>query len=73
MKGIMTLLSKYKAKELPSATELGLPQIDWLEIYYDKMGTERGKPLTYKERSWNIPGESDPSGWSDEVWAEWRD
>jgi hypothetical protein len=53
---------QFTSKTLPSAKDLNLNQEQWLNIYWNKIGLERGKKLTDSEKAWNIPKISDPWG-----------
>jgi len=60
-----------KAADMPSARACGLKQQQWLDIYWSKLGREKGLPLTNNEKAWNIPKKSDEMQWSSEQWGEW--
>jgi hypothetical protein len=55
LKEILSILSEYKADQLPSPRELALSEETWLQIYWTKVGKERGRSVSQKERSWDTP------------------
>jgi hypothetical protein len=56
-------------KKKYSNTKVKSPsQTKWLVAYWKKCGH-----TTDTRRMWNVPGESDESGWDDETWASWVD
>ena len=55
---LQNLLSTYKAKDLPSPLTCNLSQETWLHIYWEKLGEERGHPLSKEETPYNIPTDS---------------
>lgn len=52
------LLSSYSSENLPMPLTCGLSQATWLHIYWEKLGKERGKPLSQEEKSYHIPVDS---------------
>lgn len=65
--------AQYSSKTLPSASVLKLNQRAWLEVYWKKLGDERGKELSDADKAWNIPQKSDPLDWSENAWETWID
>ena len=61
-KALHDLFSKYTSKTLPDARDVGLSQVQWLDIYWNKLGKERGSVLRADEKE---KADSYTSLWSD--------
>jgi hypothetical protein len=49
------LMSAFSAQDMPGGDECGIFYRTWLCVYWEKLGQERGSPLTYEEQLRNMP------------------